>query len=139
MEQFRREHSATIESLWARSKLDAMTYASVSQGEATSDRQLKKHDVDRSTYCSRDRSFHFLKGIQFSALGLDVGHRVDKDETRFLRECRNLVARRRSVANPWKDQRLIRRVDESSNPRSGDFRQSVVNPWRNSIWPMDLD
>jgi hypothetical protein len=69
MEQFRREHSATIESLWARSELDAMTYASVSQGEATSDRQLKNMMSIAQLIAVGIVAFIFLKRFHFPLLG----------------------------------------------------------------------
>jgi hypothetical protein len=69
MEQFRREHSATLERLWTISELDAMTYASVAQGEATSDRLLKNVMSIAQLIAVGILAIVFLKRFNFSRLG----------------------------------------------------------------------
>jgi hypothetical protein len=69
----------------------------------TADRQLKDILSVAQLVAGAILAFVFLKRYNVFALWLDVDHRMDEYETRFLFQCRNLAARRCGVANPWKD------------------------------------
>jgi len=69
IEQFKREHLATIERLWAASELDAMTYASASLGQDTFERQLKDTMSIAQLIAVGIVGFIFLKRFNFSLFG----------------------------------------------------------------------
>jgi hypothetical protein len=69
IEQFRREYSATIERLWATSELDAMTFASASLGQGTTDSQLKDAMSIAQLIAVGIVGFVFWKRFNFSLFG----------------------------------------------------------------------
>jgi hypothetical protein len=69
-EKFRREYSATIERLWARNELDAITFANVVLGEATNDRYLKNVVSIAQLIAVGVLAIVLFKRFNFSLIGL---------------------------------------------------------------------